>query len=231
MLIGILQTGHVIEDLREEFGDYDGMFRRLLGGRGFDFRTWNVVDCEFPESPGDADGWLITGSRFAVYEDHSWIEPLASFVRDCYDAASPIAGICFGHQMLAHALGGKVEKFSEGWSVGLVEYKFKGHRLKLNAWHQDQVVELPEGAEVIGSSHFCRNAMIAYGKKAISVQPHPEFDRRFLGQLIEKRGRGVVPEELLREAVRNLESPSDSARIASAISEFFLYTGKRAQHA
>lgn len=227
MLIGILQTGHVIDELREEYGDYDGMFRQLLGGRGFEFRTWNVVDCEFPGSPRDADGWLITGSRFAVYEDHPWIGPLAAFIRDCYQAAFPIAGICFGHQMLAHALGGKVEKFSGGWSVGLNEYEFEGHSIKLNSWHQDQVVELPDEAETIGSSKFCKFAMIAYGEKAISVQPHPEFDQEFLAQLIDKRGRGIVPEELLREAIKSLDKPADSARIASALSDFFLRTGKR----
>ena len=228
MLIGILQTGHVIDDLKEEFGDYDGMFRQLLGGRGFEFRTWNVVDCEFPVSPRDSDGWLITGSRFAVYEDHPWIEPLAAFIRDCYQAAFPIAGICFGHQMLAHALGGKVEKFNGGWSVGLNEYDFKGQSIKLNAWHQDQVVELPDGAETIGSSKFCRFAMIAYGEIAISVQPHPEFDQKFLAQLIDRRGRGIVPDELLREAIKSLDTPTDSASIASALSDFFLQASKRA---
>ncbi|MDE0306705.1 MAG: type 1 glutamine amidotransferase [Albidovulum sp.] len=227
MIIGILQTGHVIEELSKEFGDYDGMFRRLLSGRGFQFRTWNVVDCNFPDSLRDAEGWLITGSRFAVYEDHPWIEPLATFIRECYRESSPIAGICFGHQILAHALGGKVEKFAGGWTVGLTEYEFNGHRIKLNAWHQDQVVELPNEAETIGSSRSCKHAIVAYGEKAFSVQPHPEFDREFLAQLIDKRGRGIVPEYLLREAIDNLDNPSDSARIASAIAEFFLLPSER----
>ena len=231
MRIGILQTGHVVEDLKPDFGDYDDMFSRLLGGRGFDFQTWNVVDGELPDSHSDADGWLITGSRFAVYEDHDWIQPLAAFLRGCYDAASPVAGICFGHQILAHALGGRVEKFKGGWSVGLNEYEFKGRRVKLNAWHQDQVVEPPAGAKVAGTSPNCEFAMLEYGGRAISIQPHPEFDGGFIARLIELRGRGIVPNELLREAVDRLGNPSDSDFIASEIAEFFLNPSARANGA
>ena len=71
----------------------------------------------FPEGIHDADGWLITGSRHGAYEDHPWIPPLEEFIRDAYAAQVPLVGICFGHQIIAQAMGGKVEKY-QGRLVG-----------------------------------------------------------------------------------------------------------------
>ena len=85
MKIGILQTGHAPEDLIESSGDYDQMFRALLAGNGFEFETWAVVDGIFPDGPGAADGWLITGSKFGAYEDHDWIPPLEDLIRRIND--------------------------------------------------------------------------------------------------------------------------------------------------
>jgi GMP synthase-like glutamine amidotransferase len=220
MLIGILQTGYAPDALREA-GDYPDMFERLLAGHGFHFRTWRVVDEEFPESVRDADGWLITGSKHGVYEDHAFIPPLEQFVRDAFAARVPVAGICFGHQVMAQALGGKVEKFGGGWSVGPTEYDFGGERLTLNAWHQDQVVAPPPGAEVIATTTFCAYAGLAYGDLGLSVQPHPEFADGFLAGLIEQRGRGLVPDLLLDDAKARLGQPNDADRIAERIAHFF----------
>lgn len=91
-----------------------------------------------PPRSHDADGWLITGSRHGAYEDHAFIPPLEGFIRDAYGAAVPMVSICFGHQIIAQALGGKVEKFNGGWSVGAQDYDFGDEKLTLNAWHQDQ---------------------------------------------------------------------------------------------
>ena len=220
MLIGILQTGYAPDALRED-GDYPDMFERLLDGHGFDFRTWRVVDTEFPASVTEADGWLITGSKHGVYEDHAFIAPLEQFVRDAFAARVPVAGICFGHQVMATALGGKVEKFSGGWSVGPTEYDFGGERLVLNAWHQDQVVAPPPGAEVIATTPFCAHAGFAYGDRGISVQPHPEFADDFVAGLIESRGRGLVPDAQLDDAKARLGQKLDTDRIAAQIAAFF----------
>lgn len=220
MLIGILQTGHAPEDLAEQ-GEYPDMFKRLLADHGFDFRTWRVVDEEFPESVTEADGWLITGSKHGVYEDHAFIAPLEQFIRDAFAARVPVAGICFGHQIMATALGGKVEKYPGGWSIGPTEYDFGGERLTVNAWHQDQVVVPPPGAEVIATTPFCAYAGFAYDTRGISVQPHPEFGDAFVAGLIETRGRGVVPEALLADAKERLGTPLDSDRVAERIASFF----------
>jgi GMP synthase-like glutamine amidotransferase len=221
MQIGILQTGHAPDALIARTGDYADMFRRLLDGHGFSFRTYSVVDMEFPESVRDCDGWLLTGSRHGAYEDHPFIPPLEAFIREAYAAGVPLVGICFGHQIIAQALGGRVEKHEGGWSVGPTRYRLNGSEIRLNAWHQDQVVVKPQGAEVVGSSPFCTNAALVYGDRAYTVQAHPEFDNAFLAELILARGRGLVPDRLLAEAEAELADPVDQAAMAGQIAEFF----------
>jgi len=221
MKIGILRTGHSPENMIETMGNYDVMFERLLEGNDFEFQTFSVVDGEFPAGPQDADGWLITGSKHGAYEDHDWIPPLETLIRDINATGKPMIGVCFGHQIIAQALGGKVAKFDGGWSVGRTEYTLNGKPVALNAWHQDQVVKLPETARVVGSSDFCANAMLTYGDNIWTVQPHPEFSPEFLGGLIRTRGIGVVPEEQLEAASRTLDLPLNSSDIAAHMAQFF----------
>lgn len=223
MKIGILQTGHIAPALMQDFDSYPDMFVSLLSGHGFDFQSWAVVDDQFPASINDADGWLITGSKHGAYEDFPWIARLEGFLRDAYKAAVPIVGICFGHQVLAQALGGKVEKYSGGWSVGNTDYKLDGapEGVSLMAWHQDQVTELPDDAKVIGASDFCENAMLVYSDKALSIQPHPEFRPKFVSSLIEARGRGVVPDPLLDKATETVNADLSDQYIADKMAAFF----------
>ena len=221
MQIGILQTGHAPEAITAELGEYSDMFERLLAGQGLSFVRYDVVDMDFPESVRAADGWLITGSKHGAYEDLPFIPPLEDFIREAYAAHVPVVGICFGHQIIAQALGGKVEKFSGGWAVGPTTYHMGGRDLSLNAWHQDQITELPEGAEVIGGNDFCRNAALAYDDRILTVQPHPEFTAEMIRMLIEQRGRGVVPDARLDEALARLGAPTDSAAMAQQIADFF----------
>ncbi len=222
MKIGILQAGHTPTDLVEGHGQYTDMFQRLLAGNGFDFETWDVLDDVFPDSINDADGWLVTGSKFSALDDFPWIRRLEKFLRKCYAAEIPIVGTCFGHQLLAQALGGRVEKFGGGWGIGRDMYEFGDEPVFLNSWHQDQVTTLPPDAEVTGSSGFCKFAMLSYGSKAISVQPHPEFDSAFIEGLIETRGVGTVPDDLLDRARSDLEQEIDQQKFARVIAEFFL---------
>ena len=227
MKIGILQTGRSPDELREKYGDYDGFFRRLLADRRLEFVTYPVLDGVLPDSIHDAEGWLITGSKFGAYEDHAWIPPLEDFLRAAYAASVPIVGICFGHQILAQALGGKVEKFQGGWSVGGVDYRLAAsdEPVHLIAWHQDQVTEKPEEAEVVGSTEFCRFAALAYGDKAWSIQPHPEFDGEFASDLMEAR-RALIPDDVANAAV--LDRPTGAALIADHIEAFFKQERKNA---
>ena len=221
MKIGILQTGQAPEAMREAPGDYPALFERLLAGHGFDFESWHVEAMSFPVSVHDADGWLITGSRHGVYEDHPFIAPLEQFIRDALAADVPVVGICFGHQIMAQALGGKVEKYEGGWAVGAQQYRFGTETLTLNAWHQDQVTEPPAGARVLASNDFCAYAALGYGKTGYSVQPHPEFDDSFIAGLIELRGRSLVPAPQIAQAEAQLGGQRDSALLAARIAAHF----------
>ncbi|MGP1356619.1 type 1 glutamine amidotransferase [Roseicyclus sp.] len=200
MIIGILQTGHVPEEISAQQGEYSDMFRRLLGGRGFEFRVFDVVDMDFPEGPEAADGWVITGSRHGAYEDHPWIPPLEELIRGIRDAGRPLVGVCFGHQIIAQALGGKVIKYPGGWAVGLRRYRIGGREVSLHAWHQDQVVELPPGATVLGDSEMTAHAVLAIGERILTIQPHPEFGRPVVEGLIAYRSATVEPDLVAKAA-------------------------------
>jgi len=217
--IGILKTGHAPDIVLGELGDYDAMFARLLEGQGFAFDAYDVVDGAFPTGAEAADGWLITGSRHGAYEDHPWIPPLERLVREIRRSERPLVGVCFGHQIVAQALGGTVVKHPDGWRVGATRYEIDGQAYTLNAWHQDQVIEAPQGVEVVGRAEGCAIAALRGGPRLFTVQPHPEFDRTMMERLIEHRAPGVVPEPLRDRARDRLDAPTDHAAMARAIAE------------
>jgi len=222
MQIGILQTGESPDALRADMGDYPDFFETLLADRGLTFRRYAVLRMDFPKGVDDCDGWLITGSRFGAYEDHAFIPPLEDFIRKSYAAHVPVVGVCFGHQIIAQAMGGRVEKYRGGWSVGPTEYDFGDQTYTLNAWHQDQVVAKPDSATVIASTDFCENAALLYDDRMFTVQPHPEFRKEFVEGLIRFRGPGLVPDGVLADATNRIDTPTDSPSMADRIARFFL---------
>lgn len=246
MKIGILETGEVNEALIGQHGDYPAMFSALLkaSDEKLEFATVSVVRGQMPNSPHQADGWIVTGSRHGVYDDLPWIAPLKAFLRDCYAHSVPVVGVCFGHQILAEALGGKVEKSGKGWGAGVHKY----HVINRPAWmqhgtddfsvralHQDQITELPPSATVLASSDFCEYAALAYGDPdhplAISIQPHPEFTAEYVGSIVEMRRGKAIPEATADRAMDSLSEPVDSALWANWIVDFLKAAAKRRQAA
>lgn len=232
MKIGILETGEVAPELRADHGDYPSMFERLLVAQdpALEFETVRVVAGERPGAPANADAWLVTGSRHGVYDALPWMAPLKAFLRACIAARVPVVGVCFGHQILAEALGGRVEKSDRGWGVGVQDYALV-HRpvwlagapdvMSVGAMHQDQIVDMPPGATVLARTPHCPHAVLAYGDPdrpdAISLQPHPEFDAGFLDALIAMRAGGVIPAEVARDARASLTRPMHRAEWARSI--------------
>lgn len=222
MKVAILETGRPPGNLADEFGDYSAMFARLLGP-GFDVESFDVQSGELPDL-ASYDAYLITGSPAGVYDPLPWIAPLEQFIRDAGDAK--MVGICFGHQVMAEALGGKVEKSDKGWGTGLHRYTIvhsepwidTAGTIAIPASHQDQVIVQPPNTEVVAASDFTPLAALAWtNRPAISFQFHPEFSPAFAKALIEKR-HDAVPNPA--EALASLDAPNDSARVAGWIRNF-----------
>lgn len=230
MRLGILETGRPPEALAHH-GSYVAMFQELLGPE-FDYVAFAVIDDVFPATVHDADAWLVTGSRFGVYDEAPWIRRLEAFLREVVAAGVPVVGICFGHQVLASALGARVEKAAAGWGVGPHTYEVierapwmeaSAERFTLNAMHQDQVLSLPTGAKVLARSDFCPFAALAYGDRAISFQAHPEFDNAYERDLVAMRRGTLIPEGRAEPALAALGDGAvaeDAPRVAGWICRF-----------
>ncbi len=210
MLIGILETGRVNPDLIAAHGEYVPMFESWLKPAfpQVRLRGYASIDGEIPASATECDAWLITGSKHGVYEELPWIEPLKGFLREVRSAGTPMIGVCFGHQIMAEAFGGSAVKSDKGWGVGVHDYQVTRRagwmdggpdEFAIHALHQDQVVEIPDDATVLANSPFCEFAMLAYGDPerpdAISIQPHPEFNRPYAQDLIELRTGVAIPQD------------------------------------
>ena len=226
-IIGLLVCGKFSDEMHASVGTYQDLYIKLLGTESFDYRSFQVNEGELP-TIDDADAWLISGSRHGAYEEHDWIPPLENHIRAAYAAKQPIIGICFGHQILAQALGGRVEKFDGGWEMGQVKYELEGpfenvvqDNANLLAFHQDQVVELPETAKVVGRTANCQYAAIQYGSHALSIQPHPEFDDTLVTGLLDERGH-LLPSESVGKARTSLGSELHNSSVAEVLRNFVL---------
>ena len=218
--IGILITGHMPDQLLPDYGNYADMFAAMLGDFDFTFRHYTVVDGHFPESVSEVDGWMVTGSKHSVFEELDWIRQLEAFIRQAHAAKVPMVGICFGHQVMAKAMGGTVERFEGGWNVGTRTYtRFDtGVVQTALAFHQDQVVELPPTAEVLGESDNCRFAVLRYGNWGLTFQPHPEFTPPFFEELTETQSTSL-PEPVYL-AARKVTQPLSTQDFSAEIGAF-----------
>lgn len=231
MKIAILETGVPPEGLEAQYGTYVQMFHRLVGEHEHAFTTYEAQAGELPDDPAAYDAVMVTGSPAGVYEDHAWIEPLKAFLRRA-KGRTRLVGICFGHQIMAEAFGGRVEKSKNGWGLGLHRYDVCEHRpwmgaeppaeIAIPVSHQDQVVEQPPASTVIACSRFTPHAALAYDDQpAISFQFHPEFDPAYAARLIERRIRlQQVTGEHAELALESLHGADDRPIVAAWVRAF-----------
>jgi GMP synthase-like glutamine amidotransferase len=226
MRVGLLECDHVSERFRHLSGDYADMFGALFGD--LELQPFDVCNGQVPASPRECDAWVCSGSRRSVYDDDAWIEPAARFVREVHDAEVPFVGICFGHQLLAHALGGTVEKSAYGWGVGIHPVRVlrpepwmrpAQERLNLHFMHQDQVTRAPDEAVVMGCTDHCEVAMFGVGDVMVGIQAHPEFTVPYADALLGDRTERVGGDRA-EEARRSLATATDEAVVASWLTSF-----------
>jgi GMP synthase-like glutamine amidotransferase len=229
--VTIIETGLVGPANRERHGTYPQMFEQMIraADASVTFDTVSIPAGEKLPDAGGLEAILITGSSAGVYDGFDWIAPLEQFVRNAHEKNVPMVGVCFGHQLIAQALGGVARKSEKGWGIGRHVYDvapgngiLDGARIAIAASHQDQVITPPPGAKTILSSDFAAHAGLLYpGGTTLSVQPHPEFSAGYALACCEIAGsRGGAPESLVAAAKASLAEPLESARLGGAIARF-----------
>ncbi len=228
--IGILLCDEVAAPLGAQYGQYVDMFTRLLGGTGmrFEYRAYRVYTDEFPPALDSCDAYIVSGSRRSAYEDLPWIDRLSEFLRALYAARRRAVGICFGHQLIGQALGGRAEKAAQGWGLG----RHVAQILETTPWmqpaadsyalyavHQDQVTALPPGARRLATSAHCENAMFVLDDVLLGVQAHPEFERDYARTLTANK-RGIAPDDVIDEALQSFAETVDADLLARWLMSF-----------
>jgi GMP synthase-like glutamine amidotransferase len=231
MRITIIETGRAPGRLSEDYPRYPQMFEALLSAAdaGLSFETVALVDGQALPDPGGLEGVVITGSPAGVYDSTPWMDPLRDFVRGAFASRTPMVGVCFGHQIIADAMGGDVRKSDKGWGVGRHTYDVLDRRawmadagasLSLAVSHQDQVITPPQGAVTLARSAHTEHAMLAYSDAPVmSLQGHPEFGDEFVSALYAAR-RGRLSDEQVDGAIASLAERHDNALVGRWMARF-----------
>jgi len=228
--IGLLGCDHIAERFLPIAGDYGDLFAAMLKpvGDKLTLQYFDVCNGELPTTTESCDAYLCTGSRFSAYDDYPWVQALKSFVRGLHDARKPFVGICFGHQILAEALGGKVERSGQGWGVGVHTMEILRAETwmrpalsacKLQYLHQDQVTQLPPQSTLLARSGHCRVAMFRVGERLLGIEGHPEFPAALNKAIIVDRTTLIGPERA-HAALASINESTDHAVVAGWIIEF-----------
>lgn len=230
MKIGILNIDTLKPEFVTAFGDYPQMFKERLHliDNTIKVQAYHAHEGQYPKDIDEADAYIITGSKLSVYDDIPWINQLKEYIKVLHQAKKKLIGICFGHQLIAQALGGKVTKADIGWCVGVhtntlndnaKAYGINDASFELQSSHQDQVVALPAGAKVLASTPRCPIAMMAIENHILTVQGHIEFKTEFAAALIDMR-RPIFGEELYHSAKLSLATPTQHKNVTQWIVDF-----------
>lgn len=194
-----------------------------------EIKTYAVAQGELPKDIHECDSWIITGSPASVYEEEMWIKNLIEFVKECHQNKVKMLGICFGHQLLAKALGGEVVKSDKGWGFGVKKFKIKESKewmtppitndCSLLFFHQDQVTKLPKGAKHLAGNEFCPFQMYSIGDHVFSIQGHPEFTRDYTKFRVDNQ-KANVPGAVYTAAIDSLEAETDELIVGEWINNF-----------
>ena len=230
MKLGILQSDKVRSELVGKFGEYPDMFSRLFNQLNIQLEiiSYDVMEEKYPQNIDEVDAYLITGSSLSVYDDQQWIKRLSRFIQQLNEVRKKTIGICFGHQLVAHALGGKTERADSGWHIGT-----QSHRLNEKAYdivgskedfnlifsHEDQVISPAKGSQVLASTERCPIAMCKIENHILTIQGHPEFEIEYAHSLMATR-RHIFGETLYQEGIDSLKNSNDQKLVAQWIINF-----------
>jgi GMP synthase-like glutamine amidotransferase len=226
--IGLLLVGHIDAGSLHIGGDYPELYADLLEPHDIQLTTYRCDEGELPESLSEQDGYICSPSRLSVYDDHQWLRDVEQLLRDMVASETPYVGICFGHQLMAQALGATVQKADVGWGIGAKHYEVVEPQpwmdstadIVLAASHQDQVMKLPDGARLMARAPYCPIGGMLIGERAWTLQVHPEFSPALADSLLATR-LALFGEEAAEAARVTLKEPLQQNRIAGWMSRFF----------
>lgn len=226
--IGLLLVGHIDAGSLHVGGDYPELYKSILEPEDIQITTYECDNGQLPDNLNEQDGWLCSPSRLSVYEDHAWLRDVEQLLRDMVATEKPYVGICFGHQLMAQALGATVKKADYGWGIGAKHYEIveqqswmdSSEDIVLAASHQDQVQELPSGAHLLAKSDYCPIGGMLIGERAWTLQVHPEFTPALADSLLATRLQ-LFGEDKAAAARATLSEPLQQTRVAKWISRFF----------
>ncbi|WP_455921544.1 amidotransferase [Pseudomonas putida] len=228
--ICILETDVLRPELVDQYQGYGRMFEQLFARQpvAAQFTIYNVLNGHYPAADEVFDAYLVTGSKADSFGTDPWIQTLKTFLLDRYQRGDKLLGVCFGHQLLALLLGGRAERASQGWGVGVHDYQVDTQAewmnppakdLALLISHQDQVTALPEGATVVASSAFCPNAAYHIGDQVLCFQGHPEFMHDYSRALLDLRVQSLGA-EVHGKAVASLEREHQGSLVGEWMMRF-----------
>ncbi|CDO97374.1 unnamed protein product [Coffea canephora] len=216
---GVLLCADDPEYVKKIYGGYFGVFVRMLGEEGETWKVFRVANGEFPddEEIKEFDGFVISGSCSDAHGTDGWICRLLNLLKQLDSMKKKVLGICFGHQILGRALGGKTGRATAGWDIGVTNVQLSSSKLftslKMPAYlsviecHRDEVRELPPKAEVLAWSGRTGVEMFRYGDHIMGIQGHPEYTKDILLHLIDRLlQRNLIEESCADEAKSDLDA-------------------------